>query len=372
MRGARQWWFVAVLAATAAACSSSSDSSNEGEGGAPDYDATFETGTGDDAPPDGTKPLGDSAPGPDAPGADADAAQIDATFDATQPDVYEETSPPDSSPEAAAEAGTDSGHDSGPDAVADAGADADADSDAGADADSDADAGADANTATDAPPDALAEAAVDAGADATAEAGILAPVCDGVVTQGEYGGAANQAASGAQTWLVTWDDTNLYVAIENANVSEANVAYVAIAPGTDAGPSDALAQGQPYDNTQITTLPFGASLVVYAKDGYTEARMPSGGGWNTQDQTSVRICDAQSTGVREEVIPWSLIGGRPSSFGWIGYVAAAPGGNPQGYVYGQMPSDDPGGGPANAMTYSKYFAVPDATPGRDGPFADEQ
>jgi hypothetical protein len=362
MAMARSLWIGAVVAATAAACSSSTSPAGGGgaDGGddaAFGQDATSDTAAATEASSDGSPDAveasshGDSGTdaglvneGGSGTGAeDAGEASVEASVEAGA----------EASTEGGVEASTEGGAEAGPESGIEAGLEAGTDEAGGEEAGAEAGSGS------------------EAGADAGSEAGIVAPTCDGVVSPGEYGGSANQGTSGTQTWFMTWDDSNLYLAIENANVQEGNVVYVAIAPGTDAGPSSALTQGQPYDDTDITTLPFAASLVVYAHDGYTEARTPSSGAWNTQS-SNVQICDNAGTSVREEVVPWSLVGGRPASFGWFGYLAAAPGSNPQGYIYGQVPSDNPGGQPANAETYTKYYAVPDSTPGKDGAFSDEQ
>ncbi len=224
------------------------------------------------------------------------------------------------------------------------------------------------------------EAAVESGSDAPVDtgggdAGFVAPTCDGTIGTGEYGSVAyEQASSNGQVWYVTWDATNLYVAVTGANVGEANVIYVAANPG-DGGTG--LTSGYLYDNTDVTTLPFAADLVVYAKgpsgsQQYTEARVVAGGAWGAKNTTAVQICTGTSTTVREEVIPWSLIGGLPAAFGWTAYLAANPSSNPGGYIYGQMPVDDPGGGDAGAESFTRYYAIPNATPGVDTPFANEQ
>jgi hypothetical protein len=218
------------------------------------------------------------------------------------------------------------------------------------------------------------EAAAETGSDAPVETGgdggFVAPNCDGIIGAGEYGSSAHQQSntSTGQVWYMTWDATNLYVAIDKANVTEGSVLYLALSPG-DAG-SGGSTSGYAYDGTNVTSLPFAASLVVYGKSTYEEARVVTGGAWGAPNTTAIKVCTGTSSATREEVIPWSLVGGLPASFGWLGYVAAA--GNPQGYIYGQMPADNPGGGPANAETYSKYYSVPNATPGVDTPFANEQ
>jgi hypothetical protein len=231
--------------------------------------------------------------------------------------------------------------------------------DAGGDASPGVDAGVDSGD--DAPVDAPEEVAADAGFDASP----LAPSCDGVVQPGEYG--ANDQVSGTQTWYMTWDDTYLYLAITTANVNEANVVYLATEASADAG-ATGLTAGNPYDNTLIASLPFAADLVVYAKASYNEARVLSAGAdasrvWGAADTSVVRVCTGGGGNTREEVVPWSLVGGRPASFQWIGYLAANPASNTTGYIYGQVPVDDPGGANAGNETYTKLFAIPDATPG---------
>ncbi|HEX8796604.1 MAG TPA: hypothetical protein VF765_36890 [Polyangiaceae bacterium] len=231
------------------------------------------------------------------------------------------------------------------------------------------DAAGDSTTA-----DAGEEAAAESGSDAPAETGgdaaFVAPTCDGVIGAGEYGGVADeQASSNGQVWYMTWDATNLYVAISGANVGEGNVIYLAANPG-DGGTG--LTSGYAYDNTDVTKLPFAADLVVYAKQTYNEARVAGASTWGSPTAGAVQVCVNTSTSIREEVIPWSLVGGLPAAFGWTAYLAANPMSNPAGYVYGQMPVDDPGGGDAGAESFTKYYAVPNATPGVDTPFADEQ
>jgi hypothetical protein len=226
------------------------------------------------------------------------------------------------------------------------------------------DAGTDSAMGTDGPAD---SSPVETGLDAS----FVAPTCDGTIAAGEYGSVAHEQASGSgQTWYVTWDATNLYIAISGATVAEANILYLAANPA-DGGAG--LTTGYAYDNTDVTHLPFAAGVVVYAKQSYDEARTVSASAWGTPNTTAVKVCTTGATAtVREEVIPWSLLGGLPAAFGWTGYFAASPATNPAGYIYGQMPTDDFGGGDAGAVTFTKYYAVPNATPGVDAPFADEQ
>jgi hypothetical protein len=159
-------------------------------------------------------------------------------------------------------------------------------------------------------------------------------------------------------------------------VAEGDVIYLAANPG-DGGTG--LTTGYAYDKTDVSMLPFAAALVVYAHGptsssaSYVEARKAGASAWGTPDTTTPKVCTTgASATAREEVIPWSLLGGLPAAFGWTGYFAADPTKNPAGYIYGQMPTDDPGGADAGAITFTKYYAIPNATPGLNTPFADEQ
>jgi hypothetical protein len=206
--------------------------------------------------------------------------------------------------------------------------------------------------------------------DAGEDGALATPTCDGIVQPGEYG--ANEATSSTQTWYMSWDDTNLYLAITSANVLEGNIVYFAIS-GTDAGAG--LTTGNPYDSTLVSSLPIAANFVLYAKSSYNEVRSLAEGdaglGWNALDANAITVCVGTSSSTREEVIPWKALGGRPTGFQWLGYVAANPTTNPGGYIYGQVPADaNAGGADAGHETFVKYFAVPNATPGAD-PFVEQ-
>jgi hypothetical protein len=370
MRRSRGAWVVAVLvAAAAAACSHGDDGfSPEGdEGGAPHYeggasDAT-QPGTGDGASAAETGAHAEGGGGGGEGGIGAPEAGSD---EATG---HEASAGEEAGSDAGSGDGGEPGAESGADAHAEAGGEQEAST-----AESGSEGGSDASVgdASDGAAEAALEAStgsVDARQDASS---ILAPTCDGVIGAGEYGGAGNQAASSSgQTWYMTWDAQNLYVAVAGANIDEGSILYVAIDPSHTGWPAGGSTAGELYDSTDVTTLPFPAVLAVYAHDGYTESRVAAGGAWGAANTTSVTLCDNGTTQVREEVIPWSLVGGRPHAFGWTGYLAANGNANPQGYIYGQMPTDDPSGGPANDDTFAKYFRVSDAEAVPTMPFADE-
>lgn len=349
MRAARAWVLVGVVGAAAlAACASDDSSGFHGDdgGGAPDGD------------------------GIDAQG--ADGASHDGGHDATS----------DAAPDAGADAAA---HDSGADASGDAGADA---SDAGPDAPGDAageaaaEAGSDggADAPADAPGEAATDAAGEAGADASGDAAADAdsgpmlpppPMCDGVITAGEYGvhtnGQNQETAGNGTIWYMTYDATSLYVGIASANIAEAAVLYVGTRPSVsaDAGtPADGTTAGFTYDSTRALSLPTHAALVAYIKSSYNEYRLADGAnGWQAQHANALTVCSSGTT--REFSIPWTLVGGHPSAYDWLGYVTSGG-----GFVYGQMPPGNPGGNVGTSAVFPWLYVIGDATPGTgDKPFA---
>jgi len=225
----------------------------------------------------------------------------------------------------------------------------------------------------DSAPDTSADTAVDAAVDAPAFG--PAPTCDGTIAAGEYGvhvNGNNQVTNTttSNTWYMTWDDTSLYLALANANVAEGAVIYIdanVVAPPSGGTNSDGNLAGYTYDATKLATLPFRANLVAYAKSTYREYRTSDGsGGWSTP--TTAFGCFASSGTTRELSIPWSALGGRPSSFGVLAYVTSGA-----GFVYAQIPTANPGGNIGTTATATKYFHVGATGPGSTATaFADER
>jgi len=109
------------------------------------------------------------------------------------------------------------------------------------------------------------------------------PTIDGSIAPGEYGSnnSLGNAGNTGQTWYMTWDATNLYVGIVNANISESAVIYVAgnpQNPPTCCSNADGNLTGFNYDGTDFASLPFRAKFVTYAKTDYREYRNSDGAG----------------------------------------------------------------------------------------------
>ncbi|HZM09029.1 MAG TPA: alpha-amylase family glycosyl hydrolase [Candidatus Limnocylindrales bacterium] len=195
------------------------------------------------------------------------------------------------------------------------------------------------------------------------------PTIDGQINSGEYGNnnQLNNAGNTGQTWYMTWDATNLYVGIANANVNEGLVLYVADPNNNSTG----NLTGFNYDGVNFSSLPFRATFVTYVKSGYREYRNSNGGGgWGSQTANYGQYAD-DGGGTREVAIPWSALtgGGIPSQFVFFGYLVSAG-----GYVYGQAPSDNNIGGFAGLnATATQYFAVVNTGNGTSTPpFSMEQ
>src|SRR5208283_1933339 len=81
------------------------------------------------------------------------------------------------------------------------------------------------------------------------------PTIDGYIAPGEYGSnnQLNNAGNTGQTWYMTWDATNLYVGIVNANVFEGGVIYIKANPQSPPScctNSDGNLSGFNYDGEQ--------------------------------------------------------------------------------------------------------------------------
>ena len=186
---------------------------------------------------------------------------------------------------------------------------------------------------------------------------------NGAIGANEYGdhadGQNRKSTDTTQDWYMTWDDNNLYVGITNANLSESAVIYIdrnPVSPVNGGSDADGSLAGFNYDNTSFAALPFRADFVSYIKNDYREFRRSNGaGGWSNSTAYFGNFADSFSGNVREIAIPWNDItagGGRPASFNFFGYLTSSG-----GYVYGQVPNDNPNAFIGTSATFTRYFAV---------------
>ncbi len=190
---------------------------------------------------------------------------------------------------------------------------------------------------------------------------------DGSIGANEYGvhtnGENQETHPNGQVWYMTWDASNLYIAITNADRTEAAVIYIdadPLKPINGGINADGTIVGQEYDNTNFDNLQFRADFVCYVKNSYREYRNANGsGGWSAQTSPFGNYAD-DGNNLREFSIPWSAItgGGIPASFTWFGYVTSST-----GWVYGEMPSANPGGSIGTAARWERYYTVSSTTDG---------
>lgn len=194
------------------------------------------------------------------------------------------------------------------------------------------------------------------------------PAIDAVINAGEYGGHSDgqnqQTNSGSATvTYMTWDATNLYVAITGANVGEGFVIYIDKDPQTPVNGgtnANGTIVGNSYDGTNFIALQFRADLVAYVKNGYREYRTANGSnGWSAANTAFGAYADnAQfnTSGIREIAISWSSIGGIPASFNWFAYLTSNG-----GFVYGTTPVPNAGGTIGASARYERYYTVSTTT-----------
>jgi len=203
----------------------------------------------------------------------------------------------------------------------------------------------------------------------------------------------NSYNSGATTWHMTWDDSSLFVFLQNANQGEPVTIYLDIDPivpvngGNDA--SGTLV-GLNYDGyTTRPNLPFRADVAIYCHNGYRELfRRNGSNGWTSLGGGSSGIRGDGTSDYaggnpngqyashdngngnggddrREFRISWNRLlgtingGNRPASFNWMGYVSYNNG------MYAQVPVENYNGsdvsGNSNGIT--RYFTVSSTTNG---------
>ncbi|MEQ9089548.1 MAG: T9SS type A sorting domain-containing protein [Balneola sp.] len=187
------------------------------------------------------------------------------------------------------------------------------------------------------------------------------PTVDGSIGTNEYG-SHTSGENNIDNWYMTWDATNLYVGITSSSKGEAAVLYLGTRtdhPINGGANSDGTLEGfNSYDGTNFAELPFRAKAVFYVKDNYREYRTSDGSnGWSSQTSGFGSYSD-DGTNVREFSIPWSVVGGIPSSFSFFGYVTSSG-----GFVYNEVPSANDGGNIGTSARYGRYFIVSSTSDG---------
>lgn len=191
------------------------------------------------------------------------------------------------------------------------------------------------------------------------------PNINGTIGANEYGvhvNGSNQQSSNLD-WYMTWDNTNLYVAVGNYNnANDALVFYIdhnPLAIVNGGVNSNGSLTGTGYDGLS-TNLPFRADFFAYLKPGYDDYKYHnSAGGWGASTTASLLKNYSDPNNVFEVRIPWNAItngAGRPASFNFICFGGYNTG------LYAQLPTSNPGGS-ISSVTLPYYFSVSTTTDG---------
>lgn len=200
------------------------------------------------------------------------------------------------------------------------------------------------------------------------------------------GNYPNNYTSGATNWAVTWNNTDLFVCINNANQSEPVTIYLdvdPIVPVNGGANANGTLVGLNYDGyTTRPNLPFRADVCIYAHNGYRELfRRDGANGWTSLGGGADGICGGGTNDYtgnangqyssndngngnggddrREFKISWARLQGainggtRPAAFNWMGYISYNNG------MYAQVPVENYNGNNVigNSNGIVRYFTV---------------
>ena len=196
----------------------------------------------------------------------------------------------------------------------------------------------------------------------------------------------NNYTSGSTDWAITWNNTNLFVSINNANQSEPVTIYLdvdPIVPVNGATNANGTLVGLNYDGyTTRPNLPFRADICIYAHNSYREIfRKDGANGWTSLGGGADGICGSGTSDFtgnangqyssndngngngaddkREFSISWARLqgaingGARPAVFNWMGYISNT------NAMYAQVPIENYNGNNviANSNGITRYFTV---------------
>lgn len=179
----------------------------------------------------------------------------------------------------------------------------------------------------------------------------------------DYGiGNVNNYFTGGQRWYMTWDNTYLYIYLEDANETEYGIVYLdlnPIVPINGGNNIDGSLVGRPFDGLGAPNLPFRADAFLAFNNSDRQIYVSdNGGGWSfvrsgangfsgvaaSDDYTegyyasNDRGTGANGDDDREFRVAWADINGGaglPTQFAWLGYVSYTNG------MYGDAPGDNP-------------------------------
>lgn len=157
-----------------------------------------------------------------------------------------------------------------------------------------------------------------------------APIRNGSIASGEYGDhtiGKNAWNDGARTWYMTWDNTNLYIAVSsNGNASSDEMAiFIDTDPQTTPNTGNGVLGGfGEFDGNNYGRLPFRAQFVAFVRNDYHQTRTNADNtNWNGANNNSGSLLKTNSGNLQEIQIEWDHItnnNGRPAAFNFFFYL----------------------------------------------------
>jgi hypothetical protein len=150
--------------------------------------------------------------------------------------------------------------------------------------------------------------------------GILAPVVDGSVGDGEY-------LHNSGDWYMMWDSTYLYVAKKNVNTGVLVVQLDLDPQSTPTNGGNSTGNLTTYPDTMSFRLPFRGDARIYtASTGSNHVSRDGAGGWGSPvSMASSDVAIAANT--HEFRVAWTSLAALtqiPASFNWLGYELTGP------------------------------------------------
>lgn len=201
---------------------------------------------------------------------------------------------------------------------------------------------------------------------------IAQPTVNASLGTNEYGLGNSFTAQNGSDWYLTWDDSSLYVFIDNANQDESGVIYFDFDNNAVVNSGNGQQTGFVYED--ITAIaPFNSDVVLFFNNTNREVRVASGGIWGSAvNGWGTYVSNDNGNGTssddkREFSIKWSAMGlsGRPNIMNFFCYLQYRTGsGTPKqfGGIYAQHPIENPAPSTSSNQTLSAdmywYFHVP--------------
>ncbi len=160
-------------------------------------------------------------------------------------------------------------------------------------------------------------------------------------------------SSGSSKMYMSWDDTYLYVGWVGGSSTQQHIIWLDTDPKSSPTAGTGSTSTFAYGNV-TATLPFTANAFINVQSNYNEYRNFSGGSWSSGTAGSITTAE---NGNLEAKIAWSLIGGKPASMYFLGYINDNTGCTNNGYIYNICPAQAGTDGCGSAKGFSSWHTA---------------